>query len=210
MFPASLIAACCSPPRSVDVPAGRRSISSDSLTAVALGNTSSVRPVRSPIMFMSTAATGSSGPEICGGTSSSFAIVIVGTLIMIVLPVICDSAVAACPAPMFATSRNASTWTGFRVLRSFIPAPLKETAHIEDERRHPVTEDRRPTEHGKTVLHRIERLDDDLLLARQFVHHHPGAPVCHLQYDDLAWSFVAPRKADDIAQMQERQNVVPQ
>jgi hypothetical protein len=65
-------------------------------------------------MCMSTAATGSSGPEICGGTSSSLAIVIVGTLIMIVLPVICDSAVAAWPAPMFATSRSASTWTGFR------------------------------------------------------------------------------------------------
>src|SRR4030095_14958565 len=164
MLPASLIADCSNSPSSVDVPAGRRSMSSESLTAVAFGNTSNVRPVRSPIMCISTAATGSSGPEICGGTSSSFAIVIVGTLIMIVLPVICDNAVAAWPAPMLATSRNASTCTGFRLFRSFIPAPLKETAHVEDERRHPVTEDRRPTEHRKTVPHRLERLDDDLLL----------------------------------------------
>src|SRR4029434_2468341 len=160
MFPASLIADCSRSPSSVDVPAGRRRKSSDSLTAVCFGNTRSVRPVRSPIMFMSTAATGSSGPEICGGTSSNFAIVIVGTLIMIVLPVICDRAVAACPAPMFATSRNASTWTGFRLFRAFIPAPLKKTAHVEDERRYPVAEDRRSTEHRETVLHRVERLDD--------------------------------------------------
>src|SRR4029450_8772239 len=208
MFPASLIADCSRSPSSVDVPAGRRNMSSESLTAVCFGNTRSVRPVRSPIMFMSTAAPGSSGPVICGGPSSSFAIVIVGTLIMIVLPVICDSAVAACPAPMFATSRNASTWTGFRVFRSFIPAPLEETAHVEDERRHPVTEDRRPAEHGKTVPHRVERLDDDLLLARQFVHHQPGAPVGYLQYDDLPSLSVAPRQADDVAEMQDRQHVV--
>src|SRR5215207_8934619 len=210
MFPASLIADCSSSPSSVDEPAGRRSISSESLTAVLLGNTSSVRPVRSPIMCMRTAATGSSGAEICGGTSSSFAIVMVGTLIMIVLPVICDSAVAACPAPMFATSRSASTCTGFRLFRSFIPAPLEKTAHVEDERRHPVAEDRRSTEHGKTVLHRIERLDDDLLLARQFVHYHAGAPVGHLQYDDLPTPCVASREPDDVAQMEQRQHVVPQ
>src|SRR5689334_11866767 len=210
MFPASLIADCSSSPSSVDVPAGRRSMSSDSLTAVCFGNTRSVRPVRSPIMFMSTAATGSSGPEICGGTSSSLAIVIVGTLIMMVLPVIWDSAVAACPAPMFATSRNASTWTGFRVFRSFIPAPLEKTAHVEDERRYPVAEDRRPAEYGETVLHRVERLDDDLLLARQFVHDHSGAPVGHLQYDDLPSPSVAPRQANDVAQVNDRQHVIPE
>src|SRR4029450_8346114 len=206
MFPASLIADCSRSPSSVDVPAGRRNMSSESLTAVCFGNTRSVRPVRSPIMFMSTAAPGSSGPVICGGPSSSFAIVIVGTLIMIVLPVIWDSAVAACPAPMFATSRNASTWTGFRVFRSFIPAPLEETAHVEDERRHPVTEDRRPAEHGKTVPHRVARLDDDLLFTRPFIFDHPGAPVGHLQYDDLASPYVAPRELHHIAQMQQRKH----
>jgi hypothetical protein len=46
-------------------------------------------------MCISTAAIGSSGSLICVGTSSSDATLIVGTLIMIVLPVICDSAVAA-------------------------------------------------------------------------------------------------------------------
>ncbi len=34
---------------------------------------------------------------------------IVGTLIMMAAPIICDSAVAACPAPMLATSRSASS-----------------------------------------------------------------------------------------------------
>src|SRR5688500_15671026 len=109
---------------------------------------------------------------------------------------------------MFATSRSASTWTGFRLFRSFIPAPLEETAHVEDERRNPVPEDRRSAEHRETILRRIERLDDDLLLARQLVHHHAGAAIGHLQYDDLATPCVAPRQTDQITQMQQRQNVV--
>src|ERR671935_17746 len=92
MLPASLIALCSSSPRSFEVPSGRRSMSSERRMAVGFGKTSSVRPVRSPSMFMSTAATGSSGPVIWGGTSSSGAMLIVGTLIMIVPPVICDSA----------------------------------------------------------------------------------------------------------------------
>ena len=64
-------------------------------------------------MCISTAATGSSGSEICGGTSSRRDTLIVGTLIMIVLLIICDSAVAAWPAPMLATSRSASSCSAF-------------------------------------------------------------------------------------------------
>ena len=40
---------------------------------------------------------------------SLIATLIAGTLIMMVCPVICDSAVAACPAPMLAVSRSASS-----------------------------------------------------------------------------------------------------
>src|SRR5215217_4913043 len=185
MFPASLIADCSISPSSVAEPAGRRSMSSARRTAVGFGKTSSVRPVRSPSMCISTAATGSSGAEICGGTSSSLDTLIVGTLIMIVPPIICDSAVAAWPAPMFATSRRASSCSAFRERMSSIGVPLKETAHVNDQRRGSVAEDRGPTEQREPVLHAIELLDDDLLLTDQRIHHHRGAPLRHLDDDDL-------------------------
>jgi hypothetical protein len=46
-------------------------------------------------MCIRTAATGSSGADTCGGTSSRRETLIVGTLIMIVLLIICERAVAA-------------------------------------------------------------------------------------------------------------------
>ncbi len=76
---------------------------------MGLGNTSMVRPVRSPSICMSTAATGSSSGAKRTGSASMLATLMAGTLIMMVLPVICESAVAACPAPMFAVSRRASS-----------------------------------------------------------------------------------------------------
>ena len=69
-------------------------------------------------MCSSTAATGSSGPADRGGTSSSAAMLIRGTLIMIVSPIICESAVAAWPAPMLATSRRASSCSALRAAKS--------------------------------------------------------------------------------------------
>ena len=46
-------------------------------------------------MCISTAATGSSDALSCVGSSSMLATMMDGTLIMMVLPVICDNAVAA-------------------------------------------------------------------------------------------------------------------
>src|SRR3954471_15253004 len=185
MLPASLIADCSISPSSCEVPAGRRSISSARRTAVGLGNTSSVRPVRSPSMCMRTAATGSSGAEICGGTSSSRDTLIVGTLIMMVPPIICDSAVAAWPAPMFATSRRASSCSAFRERMSSMGVPLKETAHVYDQRRGAIAQNRRPAEKREAVLHAVELLDDDLLLPDQRIHHQRRASLRHLDDDDL-------------------------
>ena len=66
-------------------------------------------------MCISTAATGSSGADdLRRHVLERARSLIVGTLIMIVLPVICESAVAACPAPMFATSRSASSCSGLQ------------------------------------------------------------------------------------------------
>src|SRR5215210_1025872 len=184
MFPASLIADCSISLSSSEVP-GRRSISDARRAAVGFGKTSNVRPVRSPSMCIRTAATGSSGAEICGGTSSSRDTLIVGTLIMIVPPIICDSAVAAWPAPMFATSRRASSCSAFRERMSSMGVPLKETAHVYDQRWCPVAEYRGSAEQREPVLHAVELLDDDLLLSDQRIHHQRRAPLRHLDDDHL-------------------------
>src|SRR5215217_1682002 len=209
MFPASLIADCSISPSSSELPA-RRSISEARRAAVGFGKTSSVRPVRSPSMCISTAATGSSGAEICGGTSSSRDTLIVGTLIMIVPPIICDNAVAAWPAPMFATSRRASSCSAFRERMSSIGVPLEETAHVYDQRRCSVAEYRSPAEQREPVLHAVELLDDDLLLADQRVHHQRRAPFRHLDDDDL---LQATRRfvlvAQQLTQPDERQDLLP-
>ena len=51
----------------------------------------------------------------------------IGTLIMIRVPVSVDSAVAACPAPMFATSRSASSRAP---LRSELPLSVRASPGI--------------------------------------------------------------------------------
>src|SRR5688500_313658 len=185
MLPASRIADCSSTPRSFDEPAGRRSISSERRIAVGFGKTSSVLPVRSPSMCIMTAATGSSGPEICGGTSSRRAMFSIGTLIMIVCPVMVDSAVAACPAPMLATSRSASSCVAVKDRISSIGAPLEYTAHVDDEGGRSVAEDRRPAEHRHAFANAVELLHHDLLLARQLVDDEAGAPLRLLEHDHL-------------------------
>ena len=60
-------------------------------------------------MCMSTAAITASARPKRSATSSSGRTLTSGTAIMIVRLVICDSAVAAWPAPMLATSRSASS-----------------------------------------------------------------------------------------------------
>src|SRR5688572_869248 len=210
MLPASLIADCSISPSSSEPLPGRRSISSASRLAVGFGNTSSVRPVRSPSMCMRTAATGSSGAEIWGGTSSRRDTLIVGTLIMMVPPIICDSAVAAWPAPMFATSRSASSCSAFRDRMSSIGVPLKKTAHVDDQRWCSVAEDRGATEQGQPVLHAIELLDDDLLLADQRIHHQRGAPLRHLDDDHLLQATLRlALEVQQVPQADQRQDLIP-
>ncbi len=68
---------------------------SQSWRALASGKSSRVRPVRSPIMCMSTAATTSSALPRTSGTSSRRVMFTSGTVIMMVRLVSWDSAVAA-------------------------------------------------------------------------------------------------------------------
>src|SRR5436309_794186 len=128
MLPASLRHDCSSASNTVVVPEGRRSSMSDSLRPTVSGNSSSVRPVRSPSMCISTAATTSCGSPSRPGTSSSREMLIWGTLIMIRRLVSCDNAVAACPAPMLATSRRASICSAFRSRTSSIAPPYTSPA----------------------------------------------------------------------------------
>src|SRR5438105_13109907 len=91
---------------------------------------------------------------------------ICGTLIMIRRFVSCDNAVAACPAPMLATSRRASICSAFRSRTSSMPPPmsLNEPAGVENQRRDPVAHDGRSAEHREGTLRRGEDLHDDHLL----------------------------------------------
>src|SRR5438874_13841105 len=97
---------------------------------------------------------------------------ICGTLIMIRRFVSCDSAVAACPAPMLATSRSASICSSFRSRTSSMPPPvsLDEPAGVENRRRDPVAHDGRSAEHRQRPLRRVETLHDDLLLTQHPVY----------------------------------------
>src|SRR5687768_5011036 len=210
MLPASMIADCSSFPSSVQLPGARRNIISATRVAVSRGKMSNVRPVRSPSMFISTAATGSSGMPMWGGTSSSGVTLMRGTLIMIRCDVISDSAVAACPAPMFATSRSASICIGFRLKSSFIAFPLQKTGRLEDQRGYSIAEDRRTAEARRCSASTVDRLDHDLLLPAQLVHTEARSPAPHLQYDDLAPLGVPDRKVHDLAQTEERKHLVAQ
>src|SRR3989441_8313083 len=212
MLPASLRHDCSSTSNTFVVPIGRRSSMSHSRRPHASGKSSRVRPVKSPSMCISTAATTSCGLPSRAGTSSSRAMLICGTLIMILRLVSCDSAVAAWPAPMFATSRSASIWSSFRSRTSSIspPSPLQEPAGVEDQRRDPVAHDGRPAEHRERALGRVEALHDDLVLPEHAVHHEPRAPLPHLQHDDgRAQRRIAPH-AEQPPQVHERHHPVAQ
>src|SRR5919108_3032651 len=183
-------------------------MSSERRIAVGRGKTSRVRPVRSPSMCMSTAAIGSSGSLICVGTSSSDAMLMVGTLIMIVLPVICESAVAACPAPMFATSRSASSWTSFNAVMSFIPCPLQKAPYVHDQRGGAVAQNRRAAEKRRRVTNRVELLHHDVLLASELVYDQTRAPLANLEHDHLRHARPVARETEERAKAYERQHVI--
>src|SRR5438477_7226768 len=101
----------------------------------------------------------------------------IGTLIMMRVPVRVESAVAACPAPMFATSRSASSRA---VLRSVVPLSpdgvlrglviSEETGSVHDERGRAIAKNGRAAEESFAVVHAIELLDHDFLLPNEFIY----------------------------------------
>src|SRR5256884_2776875 len=109
---------------------------------------------------------------------------ICGTLIMIRRFVSCDSAVAACPAPMLATSRSASICSSFRSRTSSMPPPvsLDEPAGVENQRRDPVAHDGRSAEHRQRPLRRVEALHPALLLTQHPLHHAAATTPAPLEH----------------------------
>src|SRR5438045_2616752 len=109
---------------------------------------------------------------------------ICGTLIMMRRFVSCDNAVAACPAPMLATSRSASICSSFRSRTSSMPPPvsLDEPAGVENQRRDPVAHDGRSAEHRQRPLRRVETLHDDLLLTQHPVYDDAASTLAHLEH----------------------------
>src|SRR5437764_12876453 len=109
-----------------------------------------------------------------------------GTLIMMRLFVSCDNAVAACPAPMLATSRRASICSSFRSRTSSMPPPapesLDEPAGVENQRRDPVAHDGRSAEDRERALRRVETPHPHRPLTPPPVHDHAAAPPAHLQH----------------------------
>src|SRR5213083_2893179 len=196
MLPASLRHDCSNASNTAVVPTGRRSSMSQTRRPTDSGNSSSVRPVRSPSMCISTAATTSCGFPSRSGTSSR------RTMLS------CGSAVAAWPAPMFATSRNASICSSLRSRTSSMPPPLQEPARIENQRGNPVAHDRRTAEYGQRSLRCVEPLHDDLLLTQHPVHHDAAASLAHLEHDDGTPGRRVPAHAEQTSQVYERHHVV--
>src|SRR5438270_1907667 len=212
MLPASLRHDCSNASNTAVVPTGRRNSMSQTRRPTDSGNSSSVRPVRSPSMCISTAATTSCGFPSRSGTSSRRTMLICGTLIMIRLFVSCDNAVAAWPAPMLATSRRASICSSFRSRTSSMPPPesLDEPAGVENQRRDPVAHDGRSAEHRERTLRRVEALHDDLLLAQHPVHDDAAAALAHLEHDDRAAPRGVPAHTQHAPQVHERDHPIVQ
>src|SRR2546422_6481980 len=206
MSPASLSHDCSSASNPAVVPPGRRNSMSPPRRATDSGNKSSVRPVRSPSMCISTAATTSCGFPSRSGTSSRRTMLICGTLIMIRRFVSCDKAVAAWPAPMFATSRNASICSSLRSRTSSMPPPLQEPARIENQRGNSVAHDRRTAEHRQRPLRCVEPLHDDLLLTQHPVHHDAAASLAHLEHDDGTPGRRIPAHAEQTSQVRSEEH----
>src|SRR3954463_8499626 len=111
---------------------------------------------------------------------------------MIRVAVRVDSAVAACPAPMFATSRSASrravlmsvVLSTAGVLRGSVIS--KETGGVNDESGRSIAKNGRTAEESLTSAHAVKLLDDDFLLSNEFVHDQRRLAFGQLDQHDLS------------------------
>src|SRR6266513_3465731 len=140
----------------------------------------------------------------------------IGTLIMMRVPVRVESAVAACPAPMFATSRSASSRA---VLMSVVPlSPLgvlrglvisKETGGVHNERGRAIAKNGRAAEKSFAAVHAVELFDDDFLLPDEFIHDERRPSLGELDEHDLArCRTFRRRQPDPLAQPDRGEQIV--
>src|SRR6185437_6865129 len=129
-----------------------------------------------------------SGMKSPGGTTLT-----IGTLIMIRVPVRVDSAVAAWPAPMLATSRSASSRA---VLRSVVPLSpdgvlrglviSEKAGSVHDKGGRAIPEDSRAAEKSLAVIYSVELLHHDFLLSHEFIDDQRGLALRELDENNLS------------------------
>src|SRR6266700_2306019 len=130
----------------------------------------------SPLIAICTATISTPG-AISGTKSPGGTMFTIGTLIMIRVAVSVDSAVAACPAPMFATSRSASSRAVLIRVVPLSPAGVlrglvisEKAGSVHDERGRSIAKNGRAAEKGLAAVNAVELLDDDFLLPSEFIH----------------------------------------
>src|SRR5712671_4444299 len=215
MFPASLSADCSSFPRFGEVPRLRRSMRSASRSPAGMASRKTVWPPMSPLIAICTATISTPG-AISGTKSPGGTMFTIGTLIMMRVAVNVERAVAAWPAPMFATSRSASRRAVLSNVVPLSPAGVlrglvisEETGGVHDESRRPIAENGRAAEKSPAAVRAIELLDDDFLLPNEFVHDERSFPLGELDQHHLAARCVRSRgQPYPFAQPDSREKIV--
>src|SRR6266576_2362021 len=215
MFPASFSADCSSWPRFGDVPRLRRSIRSARRSPAGIASRKTVWPPMSPLIAICTATISTRG-AISGTKSPGGTMFTIGTLIMMRVPVRVDNAVAAWPAPMFATSRSASSRA---VLRSVLLSPpgvlrglviSEETGGVNDERGRSIAKNGRTAEESLAGVHTVELLDDDFLLTNELVDDECCPSLGELDEYDLATCCdCGCRQTDALTEPDSGEEIVP-
>src|SRR3954467_14328050 len=192
MFPASFNADCSSFPRLGEVPRFRRSIRSASLSPAVTASTNTVCPLMSPVIAICTATTSTPG-AISGTKSPGGTTLTIGTLIMIGVAVRVDSAVAAWPAPMLATSRSASRRAVLRSVVALSPDGVlrglvisKKAGSVHDEGGRSITKNRRAAEESFAAADTVKLLHYDFLLSDELVDDEGRLPLGELYQHHLS------------------------
>src|SRR5665647_560904 len=159
------------------------------LSALSFSSSRRMLPEQSPAMLRYTPATGVSGPPTSSGMQTNGWRLAFGTDRSTFLSTICDSAMAALPAPMLPTSLSASICIAERdALPSFTvmclplspPCGCKRSLHqardIEYQRDAAGPQDGRAREAFDPLEELVERAYDYLLLADQRVHSQRDQP----------------------------------
>src|ERR1700682_4013195 len=160
-------------------------------------------------------ATISTSAAISGTKSPGGTMLTIGTLIMMRVPVSVDRAVAAWPAPMFATSRSASSRA---LLISVVPPSVdcasrrivisEESGGVDYEGGSTIAKNGGTAKESSAAVHAVELLHDDFLLPDEFIDDERGAAVRKLDQDDLPACLVRRVETDSVAEPDRGKHVV--